>query len=95
MAVLRARKLNPSSENRNPDAAVIVKVTAFPAAAWVLGVKKLVAPLIWAALLQPVLSVNERKTEALVSGEMVSPEIGAAAFASEPPVKLKLARVAA
>lgn len=73
----------------------MVKVTAFPAAAWVVGVKKLDAPLIWAALSQPELEMNKLKPELLVISEIVMPGIEDAALDFKPPVKLKFAKVAA
>lgn len=96
VAVLRAIKPNPSSEKENPEAAVIVKTRAFPAADWVVGVeKKLLAPLICAALLKPELLVNALNDEALLTAETVMPLMEAAELLSEPPVKSKLASVTA
>lgn len=96
VVVLRARKENSSREKRYPDNAVMVKRIAFPAASWVVGAeKKLAAPLICAALFQPVLDVKVRKAESLSSMEMVIPVIGEAELAREPPAKLKFASVAA
>ncbi len=57
--------------------------------------KNPLAPLICAALSQPVLEVNKLKAELLVSEEIVMPTAGEAAFDSDPAVKSKFARVAA
>ena len=57
--------------------------------------KKPEAPLICAALFQPVLEVNERKFDSLPIGEIVKPAIGVAELDSDASVKLKFARVAA
>ena len=53
------------------------------------------APLIWAALSQPVEEVNERNVESLAIAEIVIPGIGSAVLANEPLVKLNWAKVAA
>lgn len=57
--------------------------------------KKLSAPLICAALSQPVLEVKERKFDSLPSDDTVMPSTGVAAFDRDPSVKLKFAKVAA
>ena len=96
VAVLRARKLKPSSEKLYPDAAVIVKATASPAAAWVVGLEKNPpAPLICAALSQPVLEVKELKVEPLLIVEIVMPEMEDAELENDSSVKSKFANVAA
>jgi hypothetical protein len=96
VAVLRARKPNPSSEKLYPSAAVTVKKTAFAAAEWEVGAEKNdEAPLIWAALSQPVEEVNERNVELLAMAEIVIPGIGPAELANEPLVKWNWAKVAA
>ena len=57
--------------------------------------KKLLAPLIWAALMKAPVEVNELKLESVLMTETVIPGIVAAALLSESPVKSKLASVAA
>jgi hypothetical protein len=96
VAVLRAIKLKPSREKMYPDAALMVKNTAFFAAEWFVGDEKNpAAPLICAALSQPELDVNELKVDSLESEETIMPGIDDAELNSDPPVKLKFARVAA
>lgn len=52
------------------------------------------APLICAALSQPVEEVNALKPESVAIDETVSPVMGAAEFSNEPLLKLKMASVA-
>jgi len=94
-AVLLAMKLKPSREKEYPGSAVIVKTSASPAAACDVAAKKLLAPLIWAALSKPVEEVNELKLESVVTLVTVIPAVGVAPLVVTPAGKLKLARVAA
>lgn len=75
---------------------MIVKTRALPAAPCVVEPeKKLVAPLTWAALSQPVEEVNVLNDEPVLTAVTVIPVIGVAALFSDSAAKSKLARVAA